>query len=67
MIHSSARARGALTKAVPLPREHPLLSMPDFLSGGQGRKTYKDPTGGPAVRRALAAATTASQSRLVAS
>lgn len=60
MIHSSAHAHGVLTKALSLPRENPLLSMPDSLSACQGRKKYIDPAGGLAVSAALAAVTTAS-------
>lgn len=60
MIHSSAHAHGVLTKALSLPREHPLLSMPDSLSVCQGRKKYIDPAGKLAVTVALAGASTSS-------
>lgn len=56
MIHSSARAHRALTKALSLPREHPSLSMSDSLSACQARKKYTDPAGGLAVSLAQAAA-----------
>lgn len=58
MIHSSARAHGVQTKALSLPREHPLLSMPDSLSVCQDRKKYIG--GGLAVEVALVVATTTS-------
>lgn len=56
MIHSSARARRVLTKALSLPREHPSLSMSDSLSACQATKKYTDPAGGLAVSLVQAAA-----------
>lgn len=57
MIHSIAHTHGVLTKASSLPREHPLLSMPDSLSACQGRRNYTDPAGEEAVNVVQAAAT----------
>lgn len=45
MIHSTARTHGALTKALSLPREQALVSMPDSQLANQDGNNYTYPAG----------------------